>query len=63
LKEEALGRTLWIIRFGTGYGPVARQQTIISNYVFMMTARVLCPQNSTMESGIVNIDLHITVNV
>jgi hypothetical protein len=27
LKEEALDRTLWIIRFGTGYGPVVRQTT------------------------------------
>jgi len=25
LKGEALDRTLWRIRFGRGYGPVARQ--------------------------------------
>jgi hypothetical protein len=25
LKEEALDRTLWIARFGRGYGPVVRQ--------------------------------------
>ena len=25
LKEKALDRTLWRTRFGTGYGPVARQ--------------------------------------
>jgi hypothetical protein len=25
LKEEALDRTLWISRFGRGYGPVVRQ--------------------------------------
>jgi hypothetical protein len=25
LKEEALDRTLWRIRFGRGYGPVLRQ--------------------------------------
>jgi len=40
LKEEALGRTLWIIRFGSGYGAVARQQTITSNYIFLMRTRV-----------------------
>jgi hypothetical protein len=27
LKEEALDRTLWRTRFGTGYGPVVRQTT------------------------------------
>jgi hypothetical protein len=27
LKEEALHRTLWRIRFGRGYGPVVRQTT------------------------------------
>jgi hypothetical protein len=27
LKEDALGRTLWRIRFGTSHGPVARQAT------------------------------------
>jgi hypothetical protein len=27
LKEEALDRTLWRIRFGSGYGPVVRQTT------------------------------------
>jgi hypothetical protein len=27
LKEEALDRTLWITRFGRGYGPVVRQTT------------------------------------
>jgi hypothetical protein len=27
LKEEALYRTLWITRFGRGYGPVVRQTT------------------------------------
>jgi hypothetical protein len=27
LKEEALDRTLWRIRFGKGYGPVVRQNT------------------------------------
>jgi hypothetical protein len=25
LKEKALDRTLWRIRFGRGYGPVVRQ--------------------------------------
>jgi hypothetical protein len=25
LKEEALDRTVWRTRFGTGYGPVVRQ--------------------------------------
>jgi hypothetical protein len=25
LKEEALDRTLWRTRFGSGYGPVVRQ--------------------------------------
>jgi hypothetical protein len=28
LKEEALNRTLWRIRFGRGYGPVVRQNTV-----------------------------------
>jgi hypothetical protein len=27
LKEEALDRTQWKIRFGRGYGPVVRQTT------------------------------------
>ena len=27
LKEEALARTVWRIRFGRGYGPVVRQTT------------------------------------
>jgi hypothetical protein len=27
LKEEALDRTLWRTRFGSGYGPVVRQTT------------------------------------
>jgi hypothetical protein len=27
LKEEALDRTMWRIRFGRGYGPVVRQTT------------------------------------
>jgi len=27
LKQEALDHTLWRTRFGTGYGPVARQST------------------------------------
>jgi hypothetical protein len=27
LKEEALDRTLWRTRFGTGYGPLVRQTT------------------------------------
>jgi hypothetical protein len=27
LKEEALDRTMWRIRFGRGYGPVVRQAT------------------------------------
>jgi hypothetical protein len=25
LKEEALGRTVWRVRFGRGFGPVVRQ--------------------------------------
>jgi hypothetical protein len=25
LKEEALDRTMWTARFGTGFGPVVRQ--------------------------------------
>jgi hypothetical protein len=25
LKEEALDRTMWIVRFGRGFGPVVRQ--------------------------------------
>jgi hypothetical protein len=29
LKEEALDRTQWRTRFGTGYGPVVRQTTVI----------------------------------
>jgi len=27
LKEEALDRTIWRARFGTGFGPVIRQTT------------------------------------
>jgi hypothetical protein len=27
LKEEALDRTLWRVRFGRGFGPVVRQTT------------------------------------
>ena len=27
LKEEALDRTMWRGRFGTGFGPVVRQTT------------------------------------
>jgi hypothetical protein len=27
LKEEALDRTMWIARFGRGFGPVVRQTT------------------------------------
>ena len=27
LKEEALNRTMWIARFGRGFGPVVRQTT------------------------------------
>ena len=27
LKEEALDRTMWRIRFGGGFGPVVRQNT------------------------------------
>jgi len=27
LKEEALDRTMWRVRFGTGFGPVVRQTT------------------------------------
>jgi hypothetical protein len=27
LREEVLDRTLWITRFGRGYGPVVRQTT------------------------------------
>ena len=27
LKEEALDRTMWIARFGRGFGPAARQTT------------------------------------
>jgi hypothetical protein len=27
LKEEALDRTMWIVRFGRGFGPVVRQTT------------------------------------
>jgi hypothetical protein len=27
LKEEALDRTMWRARFGTGFGPVVRQTT------------------------------------
>jgi hypothetical protein len=27
LKEEALGRTMWRVRFGRGFGPVVRQTT------------------------------------
>jgi hypothetical protein len=33
LKEEALDRTLWRIRFGRGYGPVVRQTTESMNTV------------------------------
>jgi hypothetical protein len=28
MKEEALNRSLWRTRFGTGYGPVARQTVV-----------------------------------
>ena len=27
LKEEALDRTMWRVRFGRGFGPVVRQNT------------------------------------
>jgi hypothetical protein len=27
LKEEALDRTIWRVRFGRGFGPVVRQTT------------------------------------
>jgi len=27
LKEESLDRTMWRVRFGRGFGPVARQTT------------------------------------
>jgi len=27
LKEEALERTMWTVRFGRGFGPVVRQTT------------------------------------
>jgi hypothetical protein len=27
LKEEALDRTMWRVRFGRGFGPVVRQTT------------------------------------
>jgi len=27
LKEEALDRTMWRVRFGIGFGPVVRQTT------------------------------------
>jgi len=27
LKEEALDRTMWSVRFGGGFGPVVRQNT------------------------------------
>jgi hypothetical protein len=28
LKEEALDRTMWRIRFGRGFGPVVRENTV-----------------------------------
>jgi hypothetical protein len=28
LKEEALDRTMWRVRFGRGFGPVVRQTAI-----------------------------------
>ena len=27
LKEDVLNRTMWRVRFGTGFGPVVRQTT------------------------------------
>jgi hypothetical protein len=33
LKEEALDRTLWRTRFGTGYGPAVRQRNKYVYYV------------------------------
>jgi hypothetical protein len=33
LKEEALDRTLWRIRFGRDYGPVVRQTTKWMNHL------------------------------
>jgi hypothetical protein len=31
LKEEALDRTVWRVRFGRGFGPVVRQTTKLMN--------------------------------
>jgi hypothetical protein len=31
LKGEAVDRTLWITRFGRGYGPIVRQTTVWMN--------------------------------
>jgi hypothetical protein len=31
LKEEALDRTMWRVRFGRGIGPVVRQTTKLMN--------------------------------
>jgi len=31
LKEEALDRTMWRVRFGRGFGPVVRQTTKCTN--------------------------------
>jgi hypothetical protein len=39
LKEEALDRTLWRIRFWRGYGPVVRQTT---EWMNVSVARQMC---------------------
>ena len=40
-EEEALDRTLWRTRFGTGYGPVVRQTTEGTKYNLCQTEYVV----------------------
>jgi len=35
LKEEALDRTMWRVRFGRGFGPVVRQTTKLMNVSYI----------------------------
>jgi hypothetical protein len=41
LKEEALDRTLWRTRFGSGYGPVVRQTTERMNDLTALSAEII----------------------
>jgi hypothetical protein len=46
LKEEVLDRTLWITRYGKGYGPVVRQATEGMNMYFAKVLRELRVQQN-----------------